>query len=318
MYCRVLGTTLLAASLALGCGGKTEAEITIQTASYGRPLDAAVDAREELAGEVSVDSAPESTTDARTPVRTSVGEPCTVDGDCGAGFRCVENACTRACVENADPLVEQLECGIQATCLLQGDPPAPAFCARSCDAAASDTGCRAGFVCTGFWFSRGTGMPDRAGCSAFCSADAHCPTGKKCNPRTGLCADRGVDWAKKPDGDPCTPAAGESWKSPGQACRGVCLGTYATSYTEGICASRVDTRLAAACPDDPAHVLLDVSQGDDSGLCWMRSCQTSCECTAPLLCVADPGSKDAHCRYPLASEHAAACADAGPKDASAD
>jgi hypothetical protein len=318
MYDRVLRTTLVAALLSLGCGGKTEAQITLQTTDFRRASDAAVDTREDFVGEASLDAAPESSSDAHVPVRTSVGDPCTVDGECGAGFQCLHDACTRSCVESKDQLAEQLECGSQATCLSEGDPPQPASCTRSCDATASDAGCRSGFVCTGFWFSYGDGTPDRTGCSAFCSTDAHCSAGKKCNLRTGLCADRGVDWAKKADGEPCTPVAGESWHNPGPACRGICLAVFATSYTEGVCASRVDARLSAACPDDPAHVALTAPADDNGGLCWMRSCQTSCDCTAPLVCVADPGSKGSHCRYPLASETGVPCADAGSADAAPD
>jgi hypothetical protein len=198
-------------------------------------------------------------------------------------------SCSLACVDNASQSVERSVCGGgNATCLTYGDAPnAASYCAAACDPAASGT-CRAGFVCTGWWYSHAGARNDVPGCAAFCTRESDCPSGQRCNVRDGICGTRVLDLARRPDGEPCDPTvteliAGEALRRNNQ-CRGLCF--RATSNpTQGLCGSMLNLAFATACPDDPARLQpIRSLTPDNLALCIEARCARNSDCTAPLLC----------------------------------
>ena len=142
------------------------------------------------------------------------GLECMDDSMC-SGLTCdtqvAGGACTGPCM-NGTPASEAMQCGgTGSTCLTAGDgAEAESFCARRCTAGTMNSGCRAGFVCTGFWASHAGGMPDTAGCVPFCTNDMQCVSGQRCNTRTGECSMTGANPMGLPDGAPRRlPAMGQ-------------------------------------------------------------------------------------------------------------
>ncbi len=149
--------------------------------------------------------------------------------------------------------------------------------------------CRAGFVCTGWWFTYSNGEADVAGCVAFCSADSDCLAGERCNPRMGLCGGALPDPGRLPDGSPCDPSmtalVPEESTRRNVQCRGQCFQRIGGPATQGICGSLIDLAVTPRCPDDPTLVRPFTDPGADNlGLCIVRSCTTNRDCRSPLLC----------------------------------
>ncbi len=264
-----------------------------------------------------------------TPTTSSrAGAPCTMpdpmgglDPACGA-LVCVPTGttpmCTDACTNSPSQATEQAMCGgAGSTCLTQGDgADASSICVSSCRVTGTSTAtgaCRAGFVCTGWWFTHDAG-PDATGCFPFCTNDAQCPTGSRCNTRTGDCDTTGVVSARLPDGAPCNPTI--TTTVPGETtprntqCRGICW-TIGTA-TQGICGSLLDLRTSMACPDTPTLVApRGVPSGDNLAVCLFKDCTRNAGCTAPLVCrrdesatgVVDTASQPT-CQYPTRAQPA--------------
>lgn len=181
------------------------------------------------------------TRDANSP--TPAGGPCTQGGsECG-DLMCQDvgasGFCTGTCTEGT---TEQIQCGgLGSTCLTQGDGTnARSFCTQACTPSARSgaTGaCRAGTVCTGWWYTHAMGADD-PGCFPFCGANSgSAGTTPVCNVRTGSCAATGVDMTRLPDGLACNPTM--TVMVPGETtarniqCRGVCFGISSTNRTRG-------------------------------------------------------------------------------------
>ncbi len=288
------------------------------------PLDVAPDVSADVAPDVPVDVAPDVPS-------TRAGAPCTnpdpmggVDrASCGAALRCLPTestpACSLDCFDSASQSVERAMCGGgSSTCLTLGDrPDEESFCALACDPAArpgAPGSCRAGFVCTGWWFTHASGRADAPGCAGFCARDADCPAGLRCNTREGLCGTRLPDPTRLPDGSPCDPTVtelppGETFRRNTQ-CRGMCLDAADFSPHQGICGSYLDLAVSSSCPDDPARVLpLTGPDPDNLALCVERSCARNADCRAPLVCRYDEDpsgapdlSSPTTCLYPTPSQ----------------
>jgi hypothetical protein len=223
--------------------------------------------------------------------------------------------CTGPCTNSASALTERSMCGGgNATCLTQGDGAmANSLCAQACTPGAS-TGCRPGFVCTGWWYTHAGAVPDGPGCFPFCASDAQCPGGRRCNARVGSCGAAGADLTRLADGSPCNPTM--TVTVPGEAqprnvqCRGVCFRVSNTAPTQGICGSFVDLATARACPDDPTNVPLLAPPGADNlALCIFRNCQRNANCAAPLVCRYDEDAagipdraQPPQCQYPTPAQ----------------
>jgi hypothetical protein len=195
------------------------------------------------------------------------------------------NLCSRNCHNNASQIVEQQTCGVGNTCLsdVDGDD-SYSYCERACDPTMTPTGCRPGFLCTGWWSNHADG-PDRPGCWTFCSRDSDCPSGLHCNTYRGSCGTSGADLSLQVDGTPCNPMNVVGSPPQSTECRGFCLQSDASNPTRGICASSIDLAVNNACPDPSANVLLNHVDGDNWGLCIHRACTTDCDCMAPLACT---------------------------------
>ncbi len=222
--------------------------------------------------------------------------------------------CTDNCVNAASQVTERSMCGGgSATCLTQGDgATADSLCAQACTPGAV-TGCRAGFACTGWWYTHAGATPDSPGCFPFCTSDAQCPSGRRCNTRIGSCGTAGADLTRLPDGAPCNPSL--TVTVPGETqprnvqCRGICF-RVSSSATQGICGSFVDLAVGRACPDDPANVDLLAPPGTDNlALCVYRNCTRNANCTAPHVCRYNEDAtgvpdrtQPPQCDYPTASQ----------------
>ncbi len=201
--------------------------------------------------------------------------------------------CTDTCSNSASQAVEQSMCGgAGSTCLTQGDAPDDSsLCTNTCRPTGTTTAtgaCRAGFVCTGWWFTHASGTPDTTGCTPFCTTNAHCATGSVCNTRTGDCGTSAFVAARLPDGAPCNPTV--TTTVPGSTtpqnvqCRGLCFSVSDTA-TQGICGSFIDLRQTTSCPDTPATLFPLAPEGTDNlGICIFKDCTRGTDCTAPLIC----------------------------------
>jgi hypothetical protein len=137
---------------------------------------------------------------------------------CTAAFGCFPTdttaICARACSDAASQATERSMCGGgNATCLSYGEG-ADVFseCVAACAPGASPGApgsCRAGFVCTGWWFTHADARADTPGCVGFCSRDADCYAGERCNTRLGICDIPLPNPARLPDGAPCNPTLRE-------------------------------------------------------------------------------------------------------------
>lgn len=233
------------------------------------------------------------------------GNACTVLGPmggidiaaCGTVLRCLTStttpACSLACVDNASQSVERSACGGgNGTCLTYGEGSSLAsFCAAACDPAAvagAAGSCRAGFVCTGWWYSHTMARNDTPGCAAFCSRESDCPSGQRCNPRDGICGTRVLDLARLPDGEPCNPSItelipGEMLRRNNQ-CRGICY-RVTSDATQGICGSMLNLAFSTVCPDDPTRLRPIRSLTPDGlALCIEANCAHNADCRSPLVC----------------------------------
>lgn len=264
------------------------------------------------------------------PTRSTAGAACThptmmggMDSACGTGMVCVFTdstpVCTIDCVDSPTQLAERGMCGgVGATCLALGDgPTAESLCVQACSPGAAPGArgaCRAGFVCTGWWYSHANGSADRAGCVAFCSRDSDCPSGMACNVRRGRCGGRAVDPTRLPDGSPCDPTVielvpEESVRRNVQ-CRGQCLPSSDTERTHGVCGSSIDLAVTQRCPDDPSAVQPMSDPGRDNlALCVSRTCTVNRECSAPHVCRYDEDAMGrpvrtgpTTCDYPTAAQ----------------
>jgi hypothetical protein len=172
------------------------------------------------------------------------------------------------------------------------------YCERACDPAMTPTGCRPGFICTGWWADH-DGTPDRTGCWTFCSQDSDCPSGLHCNTYRGSCSAEGADLSLQVNGTPCNPMNAIGMPAQSTECRGFCLQS-GDQPTQGICSSQIDLAVNTACPDPSEHVLLNRTDGDNWGLCIHRTCSNDCDCMAPLACVTvtTTGGPVSVCDYP--------------------
>lgn len=242
---------------------------------------------------------------------TYAGAPCTMPDPmggvdtvaCGATLRCLPSNttpwCTLGCADNASQAAERSMCGGgSSTCLtIDEGVDADSRCARACTPGAapgSAGACRAGFICTGWWFTRASARSDTPGCAPFCVRDADCPAGQRCNVRTGDCALRPADLTRLPDGSPCDPTLtelppGETFRRNTQ-CRGMCFYINDPDDTHGVCGSYVDLAASNTCPDDPSGMRPETSATpDDYGLCVVRRCAHNSECRTPLVCRFEEG-----------------------------
>lgn len=223
---------------------------------------------------------------------------CVNDDRCDSELLLCDNTspqarCTSKCNNNARQEIEQEECGgPEATCLAVGR--GDASCTKACDTAGSGAAvprrCDSGGVCTRFW----PYMSDTvAGCHNFCQTAADCG-GAPCNPRMGVCGET-IDDTLLPDGRPCDPT------SPERGCRGACF-VVGSSVTQGLCGSYINAALRSRCPDGAQSVMPPLAPGgpgvtDDLTLCLYRSCRTTSDCTAPLVCRGDVVSGLNLCSY---------------------
>ncbi len=281
-----------------------------------------------------VDRGP-ATVDAGPPSTVRAGGPCLTDGDCdfaltqvclrnlsGAGFCTNSDLCMNSSVS-----AEQAECGGRgSTCLtfVPFDvPDGTGLCTRSCTVNALTEAmgaCRAGMLCTGFWYRDGVGDGDSPGCFPFCTTDADCvgavagdASVMRCNVRTGFCASTPANLALRADGEPCNPQEVTSTMTP--QCRGLCFSVSSTAPTRGLCGSYVNLRATTYCLDDPSQqpiVPIDSvtrAPTDEIGICLRRGCTRNADCTAPTLCLYPEDATGmvyrdlpATCGYPTTSQ----------------
>jgi hypothetical protein len=255
---------------------------------------------------------------------------CTSDTMCGKDLACdtdfLNGFCQAECTDNPSQACEAAQCGgTGATCLSLGDgPDAISFCTAVCNPSAR-TGmpgsCRAGTVCTGWWYTHETGEPDRTGCEYFCSTNAHCPAGMACNTRTGECG-RAPSTTLRADGEPCDPSR-EPDTGPSTQCRGICFAETAAP-SEGICGSFINLATTPDCPDSPMIIRPDApsdenGRTDNLAICIYRECNTDADCTLPLRCIAGEGGEPNYCSYGMGIPAPdGGVRDGGPTDATAD
>ncbi len=232
------------------------------------------------------------------------GLACNDDTMCGilsCDTSVVMGRCSGMC-NNGSAASEATQCGgAGTTCVSFGDEPqSTTLCTNRCRATAM-SGCRPGYVCTGFWYTHAGAMPDAPGCMPQCSADSHCKAGERCNVRTGACGAMGSDPTKLDDGQACTvPAMGQP--SP---CRGMCFTISSADRTRGLCASFIDLSTAMECPDDPMNVQpIGRAGADNKGLCIFRNCSATNCCPGGMTCEGVVGAVEGRCtpvRDPMAA-----------------
>lgn len=239
------------------------------------------------------------------PSTTRAGALCThpsstggTDVACGSDFVCVPTettpVCTIDCVDSASQAAERAMCGgAGSTCLTLGEPSeGDSLCTQACSPGAARGGpgsCRAGYVCTGWWFTHNDGRADTPGCAAFCGANTDCLMGASCNVRQGRCGVRLPDMTRGADGTACDPTLIELVMEEGvrrnTQCRGICFQASPTERTHGLCGSYIDLSLRLTCPDDPSSVQPETDFGADNlALCINRLCHANGDCRAPLVC----------------------------------
>lgn len=316
----------------LGCGASNNTQTPTDAAA---PTDnVTVDAQYADAPRTDAPRTDAPRTDAGAPndaadlsdVATRASAQCTSDDDC-AGLSCDDTVaggfCSADCTNSASQVTEQRQCGRGGTCLGLGDgDDATTFCARACSPTArteSAGACRAGTVCTGWWYTHDGAEPDRTGCDVFCATDANCETGQHCHPRTGYCEDTAPSTTLRADGEPCDPTR-EPDMGPSSQCRGICF-SVSDNDNEGICGSLVNLALTMRCPDLPDRIAPEAPSDSDGrtdnlGLCISKSCTTNADCTAPLQCNVDPGGGPSLCDYASNGDAVdGGVADAGRTDA---
>jgi hypothetical protein len=220
------------------------------------------------------------------------------DPACGVELSCFPTAsmptCSRRCTDQTTQTAERAMCGgAGSTCLSFGDgADRDSWCAKACspDAPARTAGaCDRGFVCTGWWYSHGGGRSDVRGCAPFCSTDADCVAGERCNPRRGECGVRLPSALQAPDGMPCNPTVtvfvAEENINRNVQCRGECFEVVGASPMQGICGSYLNLSVTSVCPDSPGIIMPTKSNdADNLALCVERTCRSNATCTRPLVC----------------------------------
>ncbi len=336
---------MLSAGLAIGCGSDNTGNPS--PTNDTPPVDDTPVVTDNPTPSDVRDAGGDARADAATPTdgpASRAGASCTMPGEadpaCGDGdLQCVPTQttpiCTADCENNSSQAMERAACGGNgSTCLTQGDPPGmtASLCAAACRPAGTTPAtmaCRAGNVCTGWWFTHAGGRPDTTGCFPFCDADSQCGMGMHCNTRTGDCGPMGVDMTRLPDGAPCNPRM--TVMVPGETqprniqCRGICF-RVTDDQTQGICGSLMNIRASTMCPDDPDNVQPRAPMGTDNlALCIWRGCTTNSDCRSPHICrfpeqdgmpVTDA---DPLCDYPTMAQRTGIAGDGGmPGDAATD
>ncbi len=244
-------------------------------------------------GDVVVVDSPTANPDARdgAAATSRAGLECMDESMCGGSLTCdtmlvAGGVCTGTC-NNGTPAMEAQQCGgAGSTCLTAGDPPdSVSECTKSCRARVMASGCRAGFICTGFWGTHMGGVPDSPGCSPFCTADAQCTGGQRCNVRTGECGAAGSNMALIADGEPCRIPA-QNQPSP---CRGICFPVVNGNPT-GVCGSIIDLSKTQECPDSPMTIPPLGVDGDNLAYCNFHSCSANECCRGGLVCEGQDGN----------------------------
>ncbi len=286
-----------------------------------------INERVEAGADASIDARADALVDARVDAQqpSRAGLACDGDGGCGELLcdRSVRGGtCTGPCTNNGVLVSEQQQCGgAGATCLSFGDAPdARSQCTSACRPSRAGS-CRSGFICTGYWYTHEGATPDTPGCAPFCTSDAHCPEGERCNARTGACSATGSDETRIADGLPCVvPAAGEP--SP---CRGLCFDTSLSRSGLGLCGSLVDLSARPTCGDPALSEPIGRLGADNLGICLFRRCDATRCCPSGLRCfVAFAGDSEGSCDRdhgePMQPSIACDAADAGDagEDSAAD
>ena len=344
---RPLKCLSLALSFALGCSSSGGGTPSTDASTVDVPQSDAPRADAQDAGDASVDR-PRVDSGCPvdpTPTGASVaGAMCTGDAQCGGGpLTCDDGIaggyCTTDYMISTAQACEQAQCGGRgATCLSLGDgADAVSFCAPTCTptARAGNPGaCRAGTVCTGWWYTHDSAEPDATGCEYFCQTDAQCGAGARCFTRTGECGDEAVVMTRRPDGSPCDPTLETGDPPMNTQCRGVCF-RETDDPRQGICGSLVNLAATPDCPDNPTRIRAiapsdDNGRTDNLGMCiYLEDCVTDAECMAPLRCIPGTDGEASYCGYddgtlppadagvrPDASATDAAVTDASAADAS--
>lgn len=338
---------MLSVGFAVGCGDSTGNPTPTDDAPAVTDTPVVTDTQtptdvRDSGPDVRTDTGPVDAGTSRAGAACTMPDPMGgMDPACGDGdLVCVATQstpiCTNVCENNASQAMERAACGGNgSTCLTVGDgATAQSLCAASCRPAgttAATGACRAGFVCTGWWFTHAMGTPDSTGCYGFCDADSQCGTGMRCNARTGDCGATGVDTTRLPDGAPCNPRT--TVMVPGEAqprniqCRGICFRTD-NDATHGICGSLMNTRASTMCPDDPDNVAPRAPQGntDNLAVCIWRGCTSNADCRSPHICRYPEGADmmpitelDPTCDYPTTAQRTGIVGDGGaPTDAATD
>lgn len=245
--------------------------------------------------------------DAGTQPVDAGGTPGAVGSACSSDAQCAPLACLTSltaggvCGAVCNPGTassEAAQCGSNGTCV-RGVPlvgpdmqPVPGFCLRGCNVSApagTSQACRAGFVCTGFWFNQSASNVEATGCYPFCSSDNHCvgtsaggvPT-PRCNLRTGSCLPTPPPTGLLADGQPCDPQRIQQTGQP--QCRGLCFRLSTTNMTQGICGSYLNLATTTRCPDVPDMQPLSPQSGDNFAVCIFQPCSTSAQCSSPFIC----------------------------------
>ncbi len=343
-----LSTLLMSA--AIGCGSDPAPQNPTPDAAptEDTAMEAAV--QPDVATDARVDARPDADAAVADAMPSRAGAACTMpdpmggmDPACGDSLLCIPSGttpiCSGQCENDTSQAMERASCGgAGSTCLTQGDPPqANSICTSSCRPAAMTvaTGaCRAGFICTGWWYTHAGATPDSPGCFPFCSQNSDCGMGAPgmvCNARTGSCGMTAVDTTRLPDGAPCNPMT--TVMVPGETrprniqCRGICFGTSSTARTNGICGSLINTRVATGCPDDPDTIApLARAGADNLAICIFRQCNTNADCRSPHICrypedaMGTPATEQqTTCDYPTAMQRTGVVGDGGTTgDAAAD
>ena len=230
------------------------------------------------------------------PVPRRLGRACASDAECGDGLFCA-TADSGELMDGAGPArgLCTAECTNDGTVCWQFDPdaicyvvppetqPIRAFCFESCSfgpqglMAFDPNKChgRQEVACSPLAIS---GRPT---CLPQCNSDQDCPSGRFCNPTTGLCHDVAV--TGDPVGSKCDPGA--------DTCRGECISfPFMNGGSTQMCFERCVTGALPACgwngpgtgPADAfcVYAYTEVLNGGGPGLGDIGSCGQLCNCNS--------------------------------------
>jgi hypothetical protein len=236
-----------------------------------------------------------------------LGSACRNSSDCAdpdlvCDARLPGGLCTLACDDLPTEPADESACFDDrlATCL-SVQAGGVGWCTPQCDnsAPAGEPGaCLDNQVCTGLWWKRLPGPADAHGCLPWCHDDTPCGPERECFGRMGQCAPHGATAgdAGKPDGEPCSVRARND-AGYSTECRGDCFFVFDASDDRGICASFLDFSVAKDCPDRPEVTRALGFFGDDVAICLFRDCESTDDCTPPLVCGSCP-DRGSCCVYP--------------------